>query len=277
MIDQENFSIIGASENVIYGDLTYDDKNTNTPVVIFIHGFKGFKDWGAHHLMASYFAQNGYRFLKFNLSHSGVTPDNFQDITDGDTFSKNTFSAEMIDVEIIIEHCVKYLGVDGVYLIGHSRGGGLSILQAANNPNVKGLVTWSAIADFSSLWKQEDVQDWRKSGKLEIINARTKKKMYLNIDLLEDFESNRAALDIVEAAKKITIPWLIVHGEDDLNVPVNVAVKLAEANLNSRLVKIANANHVFGATHPFEGDTLTPQLFEVGEKTLKFLNSIVIT
>lgn len=273
-IHNEQFSLIGASGKPIFGDLTYDENNSNTPLIIFIHGFKGFKDWGAHHLAARYFVQNGYRYLKFNLSHSGVTAEKPNEVSDLESFASNTFSKELLDIDIVINHAVKFLGVAGVYLIGHSRGGGLSILQAANNPHVKGLITWSSIADFSSLWKKEQESDWKKDGKIEVVNARTKEKMPLNITLLEDFENNREKLDILSAAKQVNVPWLIIQGDDDVNVPFKTAEKLANANLASRLVKIDGANHVYGAVHPFPGETLPPQLFEVCEKSLKFLNSI---
>ena len=275
MIQQEQFSLVGASEQIIYGDLTYDDKNTNTPVAIFIHGFKGFKDWGAHNLMARHFANNGFRFLKFNFSHSGVDPNDFTDITNGDLFAANTFSKELVDINIIINHTVKYLGVDDVYLIGHSRGGGIAILQAVSNPYVKAVATWSSISDFSSLWKKEQEIEWIASGKLEILNARTKKKMHLDVGLLRDFNSNKEALNIMEAAKKINIPWLIVHGEEDVNVPFATAINLHNANINSRLAKILDANHVYGANHPYLNKTLPPQLLEVCEKTLKFFSNIM--
>lgn len=82
MILQNTFSIIGADQKTINGDITYDDRNTNAPLIIFIHGFKGFKDWGAHNLFARHFAQQGFRYLKFNLSHSGVVPQKPNDVTD---------------------------------------------------------------------------------------------------------------------------------------------------------------------------------------------------
>lgn len=274
MYHQEQFSLVGAAGKPIHGDLSYDTQNTNTPLIIFIHGFKGFKDWGAHNLVARYFVQNGYRYLKFNLSHSGVIPEKPNDVTDMGIFASNTFSKEMTDINIVIDHAVKYLGVDEVYLIGHSRGGGLSILQAANNPHVKGLVTWSAIADFSSLWKKEQEAEWRKTGKIGVYNARTKETMPLNMTLLEDFEENGEKLNILSAAKKVNVPWLIVQGDDDVNVPFETAEKLANANLASRLAKIDGANHVYGAVHPYPGETLPPQLFEVCEKSLKFLDGI---
>ncbi|MCJ0742781.1 alpha/beta hydrolase family protein [Pedobacter montanisoli] len=273
-LHQEQFSIIGASEKPIYGDLTYNPKNSNMPLVIFIHGFKGFKDWGAHNLVAKHFVQNGYRYLKFNLSHSGVDQENPNDVSDLEAFASNTFSKEMTDVDIIIKHAVNYLGVDKVFLIGHSRGGGLSILQAANNPYVGGLITWSSIADFSSLWKKEQEKKWHRTGKIEVINARTKEKMPLNVTLLEDFEENQDKLNILAAAKQLNIPWLIIQGDNDVNVPFETAEKLANANPASRLLKIKDANHVFGAFHPYIGDSLPAHLFEVCEKSLTFLNSI---
>ena len=277
MIHQETFSLLGAEQKTIIGDLTYDDKNTKAPVVIFVHGFKCFKDWGTHHLVANYFAKNGYRYLKFNLSHSGVTSEKPNDITDMDTFAADTFSKEMLDVDLVINYAIENLNVDSVFLIGHSRGGGLSILQTANNVQVKGLITWSAIASFDSLWKKEQETDWRKEGKIYVLNARTNEEMPLNVTLLEDFENHKSQLDIIAAAKRINTPWLIVHGNDDVNVPFEIAEKLANANPASRLIKIEGANHVYGATHPYGSDNLPLQLFQVCEKSLAFLNEAGIS
>lgn len=274
MIQQTKFSLIGADQKTIIGDITYDDKNTKAPIIIFVHGFKGFKDWGAHNIIARYFAQNGYRYLKFNLSHSGVTTANPNDVSDMETFAANTISKEMLDVDLVIKYVVENLNVSTVFLIGHSRGGGLSILQAVNNPYIKALITWSAISSFDSLWKKEQEAAWKKEGKIYVVNARTKEKMPLNVSLLEDFEANKTKLDIIASAKQLTIPWLIVQGDDDVNVPFAHAQKLADANINSRLVKIDGANHVYGASHPYDKETLPAKLFQVCERSLLFLDHI---
>ena len=276
MILQEKFSILGAEQKPIVGDITYDDKNTKLPLVIFVHGFKGFKDWGAHNLVARYFAQNGYRYLKFNLSHGGVTIEKPTDVTDMEAFAANTFSKEMIDVDAMINYAVENLDVNNVFLIGHSRGGGLSILQAATHPAVKALITWSSISSFNSLWKKEQEDEWRKEGKIHVVNARTKEKMPLNVSLLDDFEANKEQLNIIENAKRINVPWLIVQGDDDVNVPLEHAQNLANANPSSRLIKIAGANHVYGASHPYEKETLPEQLFQVCQKSIAFLNEVLL-
>jgi pimeloyl-ACP methyl ester carboxylesterase len=274
MICVEKHSIKGSNNLPILMDITFNESQKNAPLIIFVHGFKGFKDWGAHHLTARYFAQNGYRFLKFNLSHCGVKPEKHSEVSDMETFAANTFSKEMLDIDLVINYAIENLVAKEVFLIGHSRGGGLSILQAANNPHIKALITWSAIANFASLWKKEQEDEWKKEGKIYVLNARTKEKMPLNVSLLEDFETNKQKLDILAKAQKITIPWLIVQGDDDVNVPFETAQKLANANIGSKLVKIEGANHVYGASHPFNGETLPAHLFQVCEKSLMFLNEV---
>ncbi|MBE5319103.1 alpha/beta hydrolase [Pedobacter sp. MR2016-19] len=272
MITQNNFSLSGADGKLIIGDITFDEKNPNTPIILFIHGFKGFKDWGAHNLVARHFAGNGYRYIKFNLSHSGVPVDDPIDVTDMDAFASNTVSKELFDVNAVLDFIEKAYGKDTkVNLIGHSRGGGLSIIEASNDLRINKLITWSAIADFASLWKKEQEAEWKKNGKIFVTNARTKEQMPLNVSLLEDLEENAAALNILDAAKRVNIPWLIIHGDDDVNVPLETAQTLAEANPGSRLVKIEGANHVYGATQPYTSETLPPLLFKVGEKVLIFL------
>lgn len=271
MIQKSQFILSGSHNKPILGDVTYDDKNTNHEVILFIHGFKGFKDWGAHHLTAAFFAKHGYHYVKFNLSHGGTTPEHQGEVTDMEAFASNTIGKELTDVNIVLNHISHTNPFSKVHLIGHSRGGGLAILKAAEDSRIRNLVTWSAIADFSSLWKPEQEEEWKKTGKIFVENARTKEKMPLNVGLLEDYQTHQAEYHILDAAKKIKIPWLILHGDEDVNVPFNVAQQLAQAQPDAKLQKIAGANHVYGASHPYKEPTLPPQLKEVCEKTLEFL------
>lgn len=275
MITQKDFSIAGSDGKIIYGDITFNETNNTGPLVLFVHGFKGFKDWGAHNLVARHFAQNGYRYAKFNFTYSGVTPEQPNDVSDLEAFASNTFSKELFDLDIVIDFLTSNFTSDGkISLIGHSRGGGISIVTASINPKVYAVITWSAVSKFNGIWKKEQEDEWRKTGKTYVTNARTKEQMPLNITLLEDLENNQERLDIVASAKQINIPWLIIHGDDDVNVPFEEAELLANAQPNSRLVKIEGANHVYGASHPYEKDTLPLQLFQVAEKSLKFLGEV---
>lgn len=271
MIQKLQFILSGSQGKPILGDSTFDDKNTNHEVILFIHGFKGFKDWGAHNLVAEYFANHGYNYIKFNLSHGGTTPQNPEEVTDLEAFASNTISKELADVNIVINHLSSTHAFSKINLIGHSRGGALAILKAAEDPRIHKLITWSAIGDFSSLWKPDQEAEWKKNGQIHVINARTKEKMPLNISLLEDFKAHKAAYNVIDAAKRVKIPWLILHGDEDVNVPFSVAQRLAQAQPNAKLQKIEGANHVYGASHPYKEKTKPPHLKELCKKTLDFL------
>ena len=52
------------------------------PVLIFLHGFKGFKDWGHFPMVAEYLARSGFAVLRFNFSHNGTSPDRLTDFVD---------------------------------------------------------------------------------------------------------------------------------------------------------------------------------------------------
>ena len=82
---------------IIY-DVFYNDNKQKKPLVLFCHGYKGFKDWGAWHIVAETFMKANCVFLKFNFSHNGGTvkqPIDFPDLEAfGDGCSGRTFLRE---------------------------------------------------------------------------------------------------------------------------------------------------------------------------------------
>ena len=89
------------------------------------------------------------------------------------------------------------------------------------------------------------------------MNMRTKQKMRLNYSLLEDLEKNKDRLDIEKAADKINVPWLIIHGTEDLAVDHSNAETLYSAGSQQRkkLIIMEQTGHTFGAAHPFADTT----------------------
>lgn len=274
MLKKLEFILSGSADQTINADVTSDDQYTEQPIVVFIHGFKGFKDWGAHHLVAGEFAKQGFRFIKFNLSHNGVSTKNLKDITDLEAFASNTISMERKDVNTIINFVNHTYPTAPVCLIGHSRGGGLAILQAALDERINQLITWSSISGFNTLWKPDQEKEWMRNGKIYVENARTKEKMPLNLSLFQDYKAHEQEFNILQAATQIEIPWLILHGDQDVNVNFNVAQALAQAQPAAKLQKIEGANHVFGASHPYTASDLPAHLKEVCDKSIGFLKEI---
>ena len=77
--------------------------NQLKPIVIFCHGYKGFKDWGAWNLMAEAFAEAGFFFIKFNFSHNGGTVEQPIDFPDLEAFGNNNYTKELDDLESVID------------------------------------------------------------------------------------------------------------------------------------------------------------------------------
>jgi len=271
MIKKEQFILSGAGDKTITGDVTYDDSFRDQSSIIFVHGFKGFKDWGTHNLVAERFAAEGYRYIKFNFSHNGVTQQAPNDVTDLEAFASNTFSMQLKDLDTAINYVAHTYPLAPIYLIGHSLGGGLVILKAAEDERISKIITWSSVGDFNLLWKKEQEEEWKNTGRIFVENARTKEKMPLNVTLLEDYDAHKDEFDIISAASSIQVPWLILHGDDDVNVPFSIAQQLAQAQLKAKLQKIQGANHVFGASHPYTAKELPPHLQEVFERCLAFI------
>jgi pimeloyl-ACP methyl ester carboxylesterase len=274
MIKKQNFNIPGAKGRGMLMDLTYKTSLKNAPLVIFAHGFKGFKDWGAHNLVANYFAEHGFRFLKFNFSHNGTTADKPTDFADLIAFADNTFSIELADLKAVIDFACGGSGIaaaTGVYLVGHSMGGGISIIKAAEDSRVKKLVTMASISGFRNLWPKEIEDQWRLTGITYMLNKRTGQQMPLKVSLLDDLDRNPAQLDILAHAAKVKQPWLIVHGDEDTSVPVSHAEELKAAQPHAIYSVISGADHVFGATHPYAEQNLPAHLLEFCRQAVTFL------
>jgi pimeloyl-ACP methyl ester carboxylesterase len=275
MIKKETYTLPGAKGRGMLMDLTYDDMQKNAPLVIFAHGFKGFKDWGTHNLMANYFVERGYSFLKFNFSHNGTTPDKPIDFADLIAFSENSFSIELEDLNDVIDFACNGSSMpkaDYVYLIGHSMGGGISIIQTAEDKRVAKLVTMASISSFRNLWPKEAEVQWKLQGIMYMLNSRTGQQMPLKSSLLDDLDRHPGRLDVQAKAKTIIQPWLIIHGDEDKTVPLAHAEELKAANANAELSVIQGADHTFGASHPYPNTTLPITLVEFCEQAINFFN-----
>jgi pimeloyl-ACP methyl ester carboxylesterase len=239
-----------------------------------LHGFKGFKDWGMFPPLAERLALSGFTAVTPNLSGSGVNDEG--EFTLPEQFGHNTFSAELQDVGTLVDALMDgRLGVPAptaLGVVGHSRGGGVAILQAARDARVRALVTWAAIAGVER-WPLDQRTAWRAAGRTEVRNARTGQVLPLYTDVLDDIEQHAAELDIEAAAQRIAVPWLIIHGTNDESVGFSEAELLKGANSrrSTRLMPVEGGGHTFGATHPWRSGT--PQTDTVFDATIEWLAS----
>jgi uncharacterized protein len=252
---------------IIRGEARLPQKASGT--VVICHGFKGFAHFSFFPHVAEKLAEAGYRAVTFDFSGSGVGEDR-QTFSNPDAFTHNTYLQELDDLDAVVGEARVRGWIDGGYgLFGHSRGGGIAILQAVHDPGVTSLVTWAAISS-TNRWAPETVADWRQRGFIEIANARTGDVIPLSIELLHEVEEfGETRLNIAVSASRIQVPWLIVHGSEDETVPVSEGQRLANlAGPNAELNVIEGVNHSFGGKHPLE--EVTPALESVTRTTVEF-------
>lgn len=230
----------------------------SAPCLIFVHGFKGFKDWGFFPFLGNYFSDKGFFVLTFNFSHNGVNSSTSQ-FSEMDKFAKNTISLEISELnELIIAYNDGYLGEkksNKVVLIGHSRGGAVSLLSSLVNRIPVAYVVWSSVAKLDR-YTERQKNEWRKKGFIEAFNSRTRQMMRMNIDLLDDIENNiNGSLNLENSVKSLNKPLLIIHGEEDLTVPISEAEQIFSWSDQkiTEIFRVPNTGHTFDIVHPFEG------------------------
>jgi dienelactone hydrolase len=238
--------------------------------VIVCHGFKGFAHWAFFPYLARKLSESGLTAITFDFSGSGIGRDR-ESFTEAAAFAENTFSRELEDLDLVEDYARRMKWIEGRFgLLGHSRGGGMAILFAASEgSNVSALVTWAAIS-YPNRWSPEDVVTWRKQGYADISNSRTGQVMRLGTALLDDVELHgKNKLNIEGAAKKLKVPWLIIHGTADETVPSTEAEHLHSVSRGiSTLRLIEDAGHAFSAQHPL--NEVPPVLEKVVNETVKF-------
>ena len=247
------------------------------PLVLFCHGFKGFKDWGGFNLMAERFFMEGYHLVKFNFSHNGGMALQVVDFPDLMAFSENTYSKEQEDIRLVIHSLKQHPALKEVWptqrltLIGHSRGGAMVTLAAARHEEVTALITLAAVADLESRFQAYDLERWREEGYVTVANARTGQKMPMKYGFYEDFIKNRESLDVLSAAVSLTIPTLIIHSKDDDVVAVSEAQSLHQAITGAELFLLEEGGHTFGMSQPWNGLELPPPVRILMDEILSFL------
>lgn len=250
---QKNIILENPETKPFLADTFIPEKEGKLPLVIFSHGYKGYKDWGAWNLMAEKFAKSGFFFVKFNFSHNGTTLENPTDFADLEIFGKNNYSKELSDLELVIQYFSQNSRVDAenITLIGHSRGGGISIVKAAENSKIKNLITLASVDSLDRFPTDEKLEDWKKNGVYYNYNSRTKQQMPHYIQFLEDFKKNKERFSVQNAMANFKGKTLIVHGLEDEAVPFSSAENLHSFAKNSQLKLVEKANHTFGAKEPW--------------------------
>ena len=186
MTIEKNMILNRTGKKPILIDTFYSKGKTNQPIVLFCHGYKGYKDWGAWNIMA-----------ESNFSHNGGTMDDPIDFPDLDAFGNNNYTKELDDLHDVLSWIQKYfehnalINTSHICLMGHSRGGGIAILKASEDNRIKKLITLASVSDFGRRTATiGELKEWKEKGVKYVQNGRTKQQMPHFYQFYEDFKAN---------------------------------------------------------------------------------------
>jgi dienelactone hydrolase len=273
--------VISGTENMPMGvDVFFKEEQSARPAVIYVHGFNGFKDWGNFDMVADRFAAADLVLVKFNFSHNGTSPQQPEDFVNLDAFGKNNYTKELEDLTRIIDWVSDpgnpyqaAINAHQIYLMGHSMGGGISILQSAADRRIKKLITWAGISECKTPWGNwplARLEEWKQTGVQYYTNGRTKQQMPMYYQLYQNYQQNRDRLDIRKAIESLTIPILLCHGTQDGAVLVEKALELKGWQPAAELFTL-ETDHVFGRKHPWTSIELPVPMEAVVAVSLRFL------
>ncbi|WP_234572629.1 alpha/beta hydrolase family protein [Rhodohalobacter sp. 614A] len=262
----------------IYYDLLVPGVESGTvlPVILFVHGFKGFKDWGAFPDLYEELARAGFAVVAFNLSLNGVGS-GMLEFDQPELFRRQTFSQDLQDVGSVIEALKSkeiqsekaVLDTDRIGILGHSRGGHTAIVAAAEYSEIQCLVTWSAVADYNKRWSKEMISNWNKQGYTNILNSRTGESLPLDKIVYDDAMENADRLMAIKRVPELYIPSMFIAGKSDETVPFSESeVLYRKSPADEKEIRlIENAGHTFEISHPFNEKDFPPAFSEALDLT----------
>lgn len=268
-----NFILKTSKNNLIRITAYGEDLIGKFPCIIIVHGFKGFKDWGFFPYTAEFLSKNNFFVLTFNFSHNGVG-DSLTEFTELDKFAENTFSLEISELNDIISlYFQNFFGESNnqpLGLLGHSRGGAVSLLASVKEKRISAITAWAAVSAFDR-YSNRQKEEMKKNGFISLLNSRTKQLMKVNVSLLEDLEKNiDSSLNIINSVKLFKKPLLIAHGTEDLTVKIREGEKLFNngEKFLTEFFRVEKTGHTFGIVHPFENTN--PAFESLLQKTTDF-------
>ncbi|MFC0186761.1 alpha/beta fold hydrolase [Fictibacillus aquaticus] len=264
--------INAGSENNTPVELYYEDHGTGKPVIL-IHGWPlSGRSWEKQ---VPALIDAGYRVITYDRRGFGQSSQPYSGY-DYDTFADD------------LHQLIQQLDLLDVTLVGFSMGGGevARYIGTYGTERVSKAVLAGAVTPY--LYKSSDNPDGGlddatiaefekgvKSDRLAFLDDFTKKfftagdktdlvsepfRQY--IKNIADFASPKGTLDCISAfgrtdfredLEKFTVPTLVIHGDSDAIVPLEVSGKRAHEMISgSQLAVIEGAPHGFNATHAEE-------------------------
>jgi uncharacterized protein len=198
-------------------------------VIVLGHGVTGNKDRPFIVALAEGLAAAGINAVRISFAGNGAS---------GGRFTDATITKEVADLGSVLD---AYAGWHVGY-IGHSMGGAVGVLRASQDERIRLLVSLAGMVRTAAFAQREFGTVKPGAGFMW-----DDEKCPLSQAYMDDLEQIGTVLD---AAPKIKVPWLLVHGTEDDVVPIQDSKDiLIRAGNDVKFVALQGSNHVFAGEH----------------------------
>jgi len=216
------------------------DANKDTPVIICCHGFTGDKT-GANQLtlnLAKTLEQAGYIVIRFDFLGSGES--------DGDFPSDTVVAGWQEDLSNVVMWAKRQSRfiTSPIILYGHSLGGLVVLTHSAMNQDISGRIVFAPVVNPIANFRDVILGPalWSKSLEGKTISNFFAKGFKLEGQFVKDLVEKN--YDPIGAASVLTTPLLIIHGVEDIAVPIQGSIDLYKRYKGPKLLQKPDIDHV---------------------------------
>jgi pimeloyl-ACP methyl ester carboxylesterase len=194
-------------------------------LVVLGHGVTGNKDRPLVIELAEHLSRAGIHALRLSFAGNGGSEGRFEE---------STVSKEVEDVGALLDALPGW----NVGYAGHSMGAAVGVLRATMDSRLRFLISLAGMAHTAAFAEREFGNVTPGSGLMW-----DKPSCPLSQSFMDDM---RRVESVIDAARRVNVPWLFVHGSADDVVPIQDSHDLfAVAKEPKRLIELPGADHVF--------------------------------
>lgn len=213
----------------------YSPKQPNGKLAVLCPGYLHTKDYSHLVTLAEGLAEKGYEALSFDPIGTWESDGNINDYK---------ISQYMKDVGTVLDYMLKDKNYSEVLLGGHSRGGGISILVAAEDPRITKVL--GIMVSPQKPLNNERLSKWQSSGfetlSRSIPNSAEEKIFEVPFSYAED----RARYSLLESAKKVKVPTIFIWGGMDKDVSFHDSNEIYKViSAPKKIIQIPEIGHVY--------------------------------
>lgn len=211
-------------------------KNSSS-VVILSHGFTSNKNSRLYTELESSLNGVGIGTVRYDYFGHGPAYGHTGYAVSNDT----TLTKALESLRAVIT-LVKSKGKFNIGLLGSSFGGLLSLIIASQDQDIKALALKSSVTDPKQFWRgrlgRKKIEDWRRDGVIQVTQD------IVDYNLRYNYWADLKKYKILDMAKNIKCPVLVIHGEKDTCVPINQSQELAKVlHIDVKVVKGADHSY----------------------------------